>query len=141
MEAFFGNKIWNNVVMEVTHWAYDQRSVDERVYTGKTEEWWTNNMNAFLQERYHLYHNLSVSIICFTSISVSSLKALFWDMIYYNDYFYDNMVYSIWIFRQYLLIHGLWCPKTDLIKTSKTHFWEKQQNCGIIPTPSTHLHS
>ena len=62
MEGLFGYGFWNQTVLEVTHWAYDEHSIKAREHDNKTEEWWTSMMNAHLQDRYHLHHNLSVSI-------------------------------------------------------------------------------
>ena len=60
MEMMFGYKFWDNTVLGVTFWAYDEKSQNERNYTGKDEEWYASMMNTALQERYHLYRNLSV---------------------------------------------------------------------------------
>ena len=60
MEAMFGNKFWDNTILGVTFWAYDAKSISDREYYGIDEEWWSSMMNAALQERYHLYRNLSV---------------------------------------------------------------------------------
>ena len=62
MEMLFGYQFWENVVLEATFWPYDEHSTMVRNASGKTEEWWTNDKNAALQNLYHLNHNLSVSI-------------------------------------------------------------------------------
>ena len=61
MEALLGYGFWNHTVLEATFWKYDETSIQVRNFTGKTEDWWTAMMNSELQERFHLYHNLSVS--------------------------------------------------------------------------------
>ena len=63
MEALFGYGFWNHTVLGVTFWAYDEQSIKKRNMTGKTEDWWTATMNKALQDRYHLYRNLSVRFL------------------------------------------------------------------------------
>merc|ERR1719361_552970 len=41
MEALFGYGFWNHTVLGVTFWAYDEKAIQKRNMTGKTEEWWT----------------------------------------------------------------------------------------------------
>ena len=60
MEALFGYTFWDHVVLGVTFWAYDQHSIDVRNSNGKNESWWISGMNADLQERFHLDHDLEV---------------------------------------------------------------------------------
>ena len=62
MEDLFGYSFWDNTVLEATHWKFDEMSKSERNRTGKDEEWWTADKNMELQKRFHLTHNLSVSI-------------------------------------------------------------------------------
>ena len=63
MEALFGQSFWNNTVLGVTFWSYDENSIRQRNASGKTEEWWTEMMNAALKENYHLKTNLSAVFI------------------------------------------------------------------------------
>ena len=58
----FGRGFWDNVVLCASFWPYDQHSIDVRNSQGKTEEWWTSEMNSQLQKRFHLYRNLTVSL-------------------------------------------------------------------------------
>ena len=49
--------------MGVSHWAYDEPSIDIRNFTGKTETWWRDNMNAQLHEKFHFEKDLEVVFI------------------------------------------------------------------------------
>ena len=39
MEALFGKKFWDNVIMEFTHWAYNEDSLKKRNFTGNCFPW------------------------------------------------------------------------------------------------------
>ena len=49
--------------MGVSHWAYDEHSIVNRNFTGKTETWWRDNMNAQLHEKFHFEKDLEVVFI------------------------------------------------------------------------------
>ena len=39
LEAIFGReRLWDNVILEITKWAYDEKSVKDRALQGITEE-------------------------------------------------------------------------------------------------------
>ena len=63
MEALFGNGFWDHVTLGVSHWAFDQQSVNQRNFSGKTESWWTEEKNKQLQERFHVTKNLTAVFI------------------------------------------------------------------------------
>ena len=44
-EKMFGNAFWQNVVLEVTRWHYDDRSLKNRKERGETEEEWQKTWN------------------------------------------------------------------------------------------------
>ena len=45
MEALFGYEFWDHVVLGVTGWPYDYKSIENRKNQNKTENWWTSIMN------------------------------------------------------------------------------------------------
>jgi len=59
VEALFGRKFWDNVVLEFTHWPFDEHSVTMRNITGKTENWKVETYNVGLQEMFDIDHNLT----------------------------------------------------------------------------------
>ena len=63
MEALFGEAFWDYTVLGVSFWAYDQNSINQRNYTGKTEDWWTGEMNRQLKQKFHLETDLSAVFI------------------------------------------------------------------------------
>ena len=73
MTMLFGESMWNNVIIGVSFWAYDQESIDHRhedcedeYYPDREchdEEWLTAAINTQLQEKVHLPFNLSAVFI------------------------------------------------------------------------------
>jgi len=63
MEALFGKDFWTRVVLGVSFWAYDESSIMKRNHSGKTEEWWTNEMNRQLEEKFHIGMELEAVFI------------------------------------------------------------------------------
>ena len=63
MEALFGPGFWEHVVLGVSFWHYDLNSIMGRNNSGKTESWWTDEMNAQLKEKFHLEINLQAVFI------------------------------------------------------------------------------
>ena len=58
MEALFGTGFWEHVVLGVSFWHYDINSIMGRNNSGKTESWWTAEMNTQLKEKFHLENDL-----------------------------------------------------------------------------------
>lgn len=54
MEAMFGKGFWNHVILGVSFWAFDESSIMKRNHSGKTEQWWTDQMNQQLEEKFHI---------------------------------------------------------------------------------------
>ena len=59
MQALFGEALWANTIVGVSHWAYDANSVNQRNYTGKTEEVFMAEWNELLQTKFHIDTTLS----------------------------------------------------------------------------------
>jgi hypothetical protein len=53
LQALFGEAFWLNTIIGVSHWSYDQNSINERNFTGKTEEKFIGEMNELLQSKFH----------------------------------------------------------------------------------------
>ena len=51
------------MVLGVSFWAYDQNSIQARNFSGKTESWWTDEMNNQLHEKFHLETDLEAVFI------------------------------------------------------------------------------
>ena len=58
-ERMFGDKFWNNTIIEVTKWAYDKESIKTRgeEYPPKSEMNFTKEINELLQEDFSLPKN------------------------------------------------------------------------------------
>merc|ERR1711962_1827428 len=54
MEALFGRMFWNNVIIGVSFWPYDEASVARRKHQGITEEKFIKQCNAQLEEQFHI---------------------------------------------------------------------------------------
>ena len=63
MEALFGPGFWEHVILGVSFWHYDLNSIMGRNNSGKTESWWTDQMNAQLKEKFHLENDLQAVFI------------------------------------------------------------------------------
>jgi len=63
MEMLFGYEFWDNVLLEATHWAYTDDAETKRNYTNKTEDWWTEDKNTVLRNKFHLDHDLTAVFI------------------------------------------------------------------------------
>ena len=63
LQALFGEKIWDNVILCFTFWPYDKSSIARRNSSGKTEMWKTNNFSLALQEKFGIKKNLSAVFI------------------------------------------------------------------------------
>ena len=49
LEKIFGNHFWRNVILGVSRWPYDQRSIERRQ---QSEEEWIADWNMQIQKRY-----------------------------------------------------------------------------------------
>ena len=59
LESLFGRtRFWDNVILEVTKWGYDQKSINDRAHQGITEESALLDINTNLQNMFHLNHSL-----------------------------------------------------------------------------------
>jgi len=54
MQALFGEDFWRFTIIGVSHWAYDMQSVMARNHTGKTEQFFMEEWNQLLQEKFHI---------------------------------------------------------------------------------------
>ena len=54
MQALFGEALWENTIIGVSHWAFDASSVNERNFTGKTEEAFMAEWNELLRTKFHI---------------------------------------------------------------------------------------
>ena len=63
MEALFGEGFWDHLILGVSRWAYDHNSIMNRNHTGKTETWWTEDMNQQLREKFHINRTLEAVFI------------------------------------------------------------------------------
>jgi len=59
MQALFGEDLWENTIIGVSHWAYDANSVNERNFTGKTEEVYLASWNELLHTKFHIETTLT----------------------------------------------------------------------------------
>ena len=50
----FGDKFWNNVILEATHWKYTRGGIRDRLLNDMTEESWTKKFNDFIKEEKEL---------------------------------------------------------------------------------------
>ena len=53
-KALFGENFWQFTIIGVSHWAYDQQSIAQRNFTGKTEEGYMKEWNRLLKEKFHI---------------------------------------------------------------------------------------
>jgi len=59
MESLFGrDRFWENVILEITKWAYDPVSIMNRNISGISEESALADINSNLQQMFHLEHDL-----------------------------------------------------------------------------------
>jgi len=59
MESLFGRgRLWNNVMLEVTHWAYDQNSIKARESHGRNETTALKEVNDMIKKNSHLNQSL-----------------------------------------------------------------------------------
>ena len=49
LEKIFGNHFWSNVILGVSRWGYDQRSIERRQ---QSEKDWIDDWNLQIQKRY-----------------------------------------------------------------------------------------
>jgi hypothetical protein len=63
MEALFGKGFWDHLILGVSFWAYDHNSIMSRNNSGKTETWWTDEMNRQLKEKFHVEKDLEAVFI------------------------------------------------------------------------------
>jgi len=59
MQALFGEALWENTILGVSHWAYDANSVNQRNFTGKTEEAFMAEWNELLHTKFHIETTLT----------------------------------------------------------------------------------
>ena len=64
IESTFGFSFWQNTLLAVTNWHYDEASIESR--GNHDENWWKDKMNGALQENFHLKSNLDVSFLEFS---------------------------------------------------------------------------
>merc|ERR1711962_856377 len=70
MEALFGRRFWNNVIIGVSFWPYDEASVARRKHQGITEAGFIRKCNTQLEEKFHI--NPSVSGVFIDAMSQAS---------------------------------------------------------------------
>ena len=63
MEALFGQGFWNHVILGVSFWHYDENSIMARNFSGKTESWWTTEMNTQLKDKFNVDKELEAVFI------------------------------------------------------------------------------
>ena len=57
LESLFGrDRFWDNVILEITKWAYDPVSIRNRNISGISEESALLDINTNLQDMFHLNH-------------------------------------------------------------------------------------
>merc|ERR1719295_1483248 len=70
MEALFGRMFWNNVIIGVSFWPYDEASVAKRKHHEITEEKFIRQLNNQLNEKFHI--NPSVQGVFIDAMSQAS---------------------------------------------------------------------
>merc|ERR1719167_600320 len=94
IESTFGFSFWENTVLAVTNWKYDEESIESR--GNHDENWWKEKMNGALQDKFHLKSNLDAVFIdaCYDfkaedeeTILVNEIQKL-WDATYHFDPFF-----------------------------------------------------
>merc|ERR1712212_7409 len=58
MQALFGEEFWLHTVIGVSHWAFDEKSVAQRNFTGKTEDKLMAEWNELLRSKFHITEEL-----------------------------------------------------------------------------------
>ena len=53
MEARFGESFWNISIIGVSHWAFDSNSIFKRNITGHNEDWYLEEWNKQLKEKFN----------------------------------------------------------------------------------------
>ena len=54
MQALFGESFWQHSIIGVSHRKYDMGAIMERNHSGKTEEWFLDQWNKELEEKFHI---------------------------------------------------------------------------------------
>lgn len=65
MHHMFGDNFWNNVIIEATHWRYDESGVSRRLSSVPpiTENWWTGEWVSLFRREYGLPYHLNVPAV------------------------------------------------------------------------------
>ena len=64
MQSLFGKEnFWGHTILGVSHWSYSQQDIYERNATGKSEEAWLADTNAFLDEEFAIGYSLDAVFI------------------------------------------------------------------------------
>jgi len=58
MEKMFGNEFWHNVILEATHWSYDNPAIGRRQQTNMTESWWAGEFNLLFNKEFGQRHRV-----------------------------------------------------------------------------------
>ena len=67
MQALFGESFWKHTIIGVSHWPYDINSIMQRNHTGKTEEWFSEQWNTELNDKFQI--NLTLPAVFIDSYS------------------------------------------------------------------------
>merc|ERR1711915_972665 len=81
LESLFGREnIWEHAALEITKWAYDQKSIMDRNISGITEQKAVNEINQKIKEISHLNHDLE-------GVFIDSFAPLYLDDETQQEYF------------------------------------------------------
>ena len=93
LEALFGRtRFWNNVILEVTKWAYDEVAIEKRNLQGITEESALLDINTNLQNMFHLNYSLP-------GVFIDSYAVFYPDDQVQQDYF-TKYTHELWTFAE-----------------------------------------
>ncbi|TRY80565.1 hypothetical protein TCAL_04553 [Tigriopus californicus] len=62
-EKMFGTEFWKNVILEVTRWSYDERSMSNRESREETEATWTKEWNNKFHSLFDIPANLDLNAV------------------------------------------------------------------------------
>jgi len=54
MQALFGEDFWEFTLIGVSRWAYDEMSIMKRNISGETEQWYMEETNKLLHDKFHI---------------------------------------------------------------------------------------
>ena len=87
MEALFGTKFWDNVILEFTHWAYNEDSINKRNFTGN----YFSLKNSCPKIKFKSYMMLYEGTRCNMTHRILICNCFFF---YFVDiYFWNNLVF------------------------------------------------